>query len=88
MAVVLRGDHVLIEVVEVPPVPAGRGTAPKPGRTDYVVRAKGPSVPSQITVGLRVVLHKPAPADYVPARPNFLIVREAQVVAGLTGEDD
>lgn len=88
MPVVLRGDHVLIEVVQVPPKPAARFTPAKPGRTDYVVRGKGPGVPAQVAIGSRVILFQPKSEDYVPARPGFLLVRESQIVAGLTGEDD
>jgi len=83
----LRSDHVLIRVVPIPPKAAAPGRAPRPGYTDYVVAAKGPGVPALIGIGDRVILHLSRPEDYMPARTGYLIVREAQIVASLVGED-
>ena len=81
----LRSDFILVRVVDVPPKPAGRGTPPVPGRKDYVVEAKGPSVPAALKVGDRVVILRTDPDEYLLPERDKIVVRDTQVVAVVTG---
>ena len=81
----LRADFVLIRVVEVPPKPPARGTPPVPGRKEYVVAGKGPSVPAALKIGDRVVLVRTNPDDHLLPEKDKFVVRDNQIVAVVTG---